>query len=92
MNDEKSIKLAIQKLYSITMKHKGRSEAALLVISAIPKVAKPNEGDDNLSAYIGGGGNPYAIADALMRRAKQDVNFAKFLQEILNGLKMAEHQ
>lgn len=94
MKDKDIITKCAAKIAQIINRYKGKKEAAMLTVVAIPKKNTPKPFEDNLDSQVGYGGNPYAIADAMIRKGNQDEIFKAFLLEtitaISNGLEPPE--
>ncbi len=61
-------------------------EAGAIIVATIPKVISGEREADNMDYMIGATGNPEKIAEAMIRKAKADLNFAEFCQTLLSQL------
>lgn len=90
MKDKEMVEKCIEAISRTTQKYQGCQEAGCLIVQTMPKNRfEKDPATDNLEFAVGGGGNPYAVSDAIIRRMETEVNFRDFMIEIM--LVISEH-
>ena len=78
-------------IHEVITMYKGIQESGYLGIAVLPKKMEDVGGKgDNLDFAIGAMGNPYAIADALLRKCGSDPVFSRFFEEVMRAMALAE--